>query len=316
MVAIDGSKIRANTSRHEAMSYGRMKKEEARLEREITTILDKMDEVNAEEDAEYGDDDDGGGGLPEALQDHETRREKIRALREELERERGKDLTDKSQKSFADPEARMMKTGDGSLQYAYNVQMAASEDGILVATGLTQRVRDTGQLLPMVEAVKRTTGRRPGWVLADNGYLSEDGLKALRKKRQRCLVAAASRNEEADALAQGAGDPAHASDAAAAVGEATLREAQDPGRASLRGDQSRDGIPSLWSARGLQATRRMGSGVCGFQPKTAERPAGGHGMSEVLSRPLGTGFKTSSRGKPEAGPTTQPFARANLGSDS
>ena len=65
------------------MSYGRMKKAEARLEREITTILDKMDEVNAEEDAEYGDDDDGSGGLPEALQDRETRREKIRALREE-----------------------------------------------------------------------------------------------------------------------------------------------------------------------------------------------------------------------------------------
>ena len=42
----------------------------------------------------------------------------------------------------------------------------------------------------MLEAVKRATGRRPGWVLADNGYLSEDGLKALRKKRQRCLVAA------------------------------------------------------------------------------------------------------------------------------
>ncbi len=72
MVAIDGSKIRANTSRHKAMSYGRMKKEEARLEREITTILDKMDEVNAEEDAKYGDDDDGSGGLPKALQDREA----------------------------------------------------------------------------------------------------------------------------------------------------------------------------------------------------------------------------------------------------
>ena len=188
-VAIDGSKIRANTSRHKAMSYGRMKKEEARLEREITSILEKMDEVNADEDAEYGDD-DGSGGLPEALQDRETRREKIRALREELERERGKDLTDKSQKSFADPEARMMMTGEGSLQYAYNAQMAASEDGILVANGVTQQVRDTGQLLPMIEAVKRTTGRRPDWVLADNGYLTEDGLKTLRKKRQRCLVAA------------------------------------------------------------------------------------------------------------------------------
>jgi transposase len=196
VVAIDGSKIRANTSRHKAMSYGRMKQEERRLEREIESILAKMDEVNAEEDAEYGDDDDGGGGLPKALQAREARREKIRALREELERERGKELTEKSQKSFADPEARMMMTGDGSLQYAYNAQMAASEDGILVANGVTQQVRDTGQLLPMIEAVKRTTGRKPDWILADNGYLSEDGLKTLRKKRQRCLVAAGRENKK------------------------------------------------------------------------------------------------------------------------
>lgn len=190
VVAIDGSKIRANTSRHKAMSYGRMKKEERRLEREIDSILAKMDAVNAKEDAEHGDDEDGSGGLPKALQDRETRRKRIRTLREELEQERGKALTEKSQKSFADPESRMMMTSDGALQYAYNAQMAASEDGILVANGLTQQVRDAQQLEPMVEAVKRTTGRRPGWVLADNGYLSEDGLKALRKKGQRCLVAA------------------------------------------------------------------------------------------------------------------------------
>lgn len=189
-VAIDGSKIRANTSRHKAMSYGRMKREEARLEQEIESILAKMDAVNAQEDAEYGDDDDGGGGLPKALQDRETRRSKIRALREELERERGKELTETSQKSFADPEARMMVTGDGSLQYAYNAQVAVSEDGILVANGLTQRVRDDKQLVPMVEAVKRITKRKPRWVLADNGYLSEPGLDALRRRRQRCLVAA------------------------------------------------------------------------------------------------------------------------------
>jgi hypothetical protein len=168
---------------------------------------------------------------------------------------------DKSQKSFADPEARMMKTGDGSLQYAYNVQMAASEDGILVANGVTQQVRDTGQLLPMIEAVKRTTGRRPGWVL-------------------------------------------------------TLWETQDAGRAALRGDQGRDGIPSLRSARSLEGVRRMGSGVCGLQPEATERPAEAHPMSEPLLRPERTRFKSSSRGKPQARPATGTPARANLGSGS
>lgn len=188
-VAIDGSKIRANTSRHKAMSYGRMKKEEARLDGEIEAILSRMDAVNAEEDETHGDD-DGGGGLPEELQNREARRAKIRALREELERDDEAELTEKSQRSFADPDARMMKTGDGALQYAYNAQMAASEDGILVGNGLTHRVRDTSQLVPMVDAVEETSGGRPEWVLADNGYLTEDGLKQMRTKRQRCLVAA------------------------------------------------------------------------------------------------------------------------------
>ena len=60
-------------------------------------------------------------------------------LGEELERERGKELTEKSQKSFADPEARMMKTGDGSLQYAYNAKMAAIEDGLKTLRKKRQR---------------------------------------------------------------------------------------------------------------------------------------------------------------------------------
>ena len=60
VVTVDGSKIRANTSKHKAMSYGRMRQEEQRLEAEIAEILRKMDEVNRAEDEEHGEDDDGG----------------------------------------------------------------------------------------------------------------------------------------------------------------------------------------------------------------------------------------------------------------
>ena len=189
MVAIDGTKVRANTSRHKAMSHSRMLDEEARLEDEIAQILAQMDEVEAAEDREHGEDDDGSGGLPEELQNRETRREKLRAVREQLEAEKGVKLQPKNQKSFADPDAQMMKTGDGSLQYAYNAQAAVSEDGIIVATGLTSAGNDQGQLVPMVEAVKAVTGTKPQLAVADAGYRSEAGLKTLRGRRQRCLVA-------------------------------------------------------------------------------------------------------------------------------
>jgi transposase len=188
-VAIDGSKIRANTSRHKAMSYARMKEAEEQLEDEIAQILLQMDECNAAEDEEHGDD-DGSGGLPAELRDREQRVAKLRAVRKQLEAERGSALKPKNQKSFADPDANMMVTGEGSLQYCYNAQAATSEDGVIIAAAITTSVRDVGQLVPMVEAVKANTGRRPGIVMADNGYLSESNLEQLGNKRQRCLIAA------------------------------------------------------------------------------------------------------------------------------
>jgi transposase len=187
-VAIDGSKIRANTSRHKAMSHRRMKQVEEQLEDEIAQILAQMDECNAAEDEEHGDD-EGSGGLPAELQDREQRVAKLRAVRKQLEAERGSKLEPSSQKSFADPDANMMKTGEGSLQYCYNAQAATSEDGVIVAAEITTSPNDAGQLVPMVEAVQTNTGRRPGLAVADKGYLSESNLEQLQRKRQRCLIA-------------------------------------------------------------------------------------------------------------------------------
>jgi len=187
-VSIDGTKIRANTSRHKAMSHTRIQQAEEALEDEIAQILIQMDECNEVEDDEHGDD-DGSGGLPAELQDREKRVAKLRAVREQLEAERGSALKPSSQKSFADPEANMMMTGEGALQYCYNAQVAASEDGIIVAADITTSARDAGQLVPMVEAVKSTTGHRPEMAVADNGYLSESNLEQLKRKKQRCLVA-------------------------------------------------------------------------------------------------------------------------------
>lgn len=201
-VAIDGTKIRANTSRHKAMSHARMKKAERQQEKEIARILAEIEEVNASEDDEHGDD-DGHGGLPAELQSREKRLAKLRAVREQLEAERGKALKPSSQKSFADPDANMMKTGEGALTYCYNAQAATSEDGVIVGTGVTNKARDIGQLVPMVEAVRKNTGRRPGVAVADNGYLTEANLKEMRRRRQRCLVAVGRERKNPSSWPQG-----------------------------------------------------------------------------------------------------------------
>jgi transposase len=191
-VAIDGTKIRANTSRHKAMSYGRMGRAEAQLEAEIAETLSKLDAVNQSDEATHGDG-DGGGGLPAELQNQQQRIEKLRAVRKQLEEERGATLKASSQKSFADPDANMMMTSDGALAYCYNAQVAASMDGVIVAADVTTSALDKQQLVPMVEAVQAATRRKPGIVLADAGYLSEKNLEELRQKRQRCLVAVSGR---------------------------------------------------------------------------------------------------------------------------
>ncbi len=191
-VAIDGTKIRANTSRHKAMSHARMQQAEAAREVEIAEILAELEAVNEREDEEDGDG-NGGGGLPAELQDRQRRIAKLRAVRQQLEAERGASLKSSSQKSFADPDANMMMTGDGSLQYCHNAQAATSEDGVIVATGMTDSPLDVQQLVPMVEEIQARTRRKPGVVLADAGYLSESNLRSLHAKRQRCLVAVRGR---------------------------------------------------------------------------------------------------------------------------
>lgn len=189
VVTVDGTKIRANTSRHKAMSHEGTVEAEERLNAEIRAITRRLDEVGEQEDRDCGEDDDGGGGLPKELQDRKVRREKIRALRAQLEAEKGEKLEGRHQKSFADPDAQMMKTGDGSLQYSYNAQAAVSQDGLIVAAELTREATDFAQLVPMTEAVEKMMGEKPALMVADKGYLSEEVLAKMQTREQRCLVA-------------------------------------------------------------------------------------------------------------------------------
>lgn len=85
-VALDGSKVQANASKHKAMSYGRMKDEEKRLAAEIEALLQRAEAVDSAEDDEFGAD-KRGDELPEELQHRESRLRRIREVKAELEKE-------------------------------------------------------------------------------------------------------------------------------------------------------------------------------------------------------------------------------------
>jgi len=198
-VALDGSKIKANASKHKAMSYKRMKEEARNLRAEVRQLLNQAKAADEEEDARYGKD-KSGDELPEELSRRETRLQRIREAKRVLEqraREEAEQANkskesepkaaeeekatpeDKAQYNFTDPESRIMKGADGFVQ-AYNAQVVVEEGcQLIVAQAVTQEANDKKQVLPMVEAIEAQAEQTPEQLLADSGYCSDENLKSL-----------------------------------------------------------------------------------------------------------------------------------------
>lgn len=195
-IALDGTKLKANTSKHKAMSYGRMKQEEERLEREIDELMQQAEVVDAEEDEAFGKDNNG-YNLPDELRRREERLNKIRGLRQELEQEKREELglgdgetpmiKDKEQRSFADRKARMMLMKRGEFDYGYNAQAGTEEGhGVIVVADLSNEASDMGHLPGMVEEVRElrqelgfgTEDGKETKISADSGYFSGENIKA------------------------------------------------------------------------------------------------------------------------------------------
>jgi transposase len=194
-VALDGTKVKANASKHKAMSHDRMLEKEKQLKAEVQQLLEQAEATDAEEDARHGKD-RRGDELPAELARRETRLKKIREAkralaaraREKTEAE-GSDPKqakpkEKDQYNFTDPESRIMKGADGFVQ-AYNAQVAVEADfQLIVGQSVTQATNDKEQLLPMVEKIEEQSGHRPEEILADSGYCSEKNLEGLESKDQ------------------------------------------------------------------------------------------------------------------------------------
>jgi transposase len=211
-LALDGTKLRANASRHTAMSYERIVKAEAQLEAEIAAIranvralLQEAEAVDAAEDERYGPD-SRGDELPEELQRREQRLARIREAKQALEAEaaereaaRRAELEEQgkkprrppkgrdpfkpkpgAQRNFTDPESRIMKTSDGAYQQCYNGQaIVDSVAQVIVACELTDEAPDARQLAPALDQLAGNLDAidaelpAGATLAADAGYFSE-----------------------------------------------------------------------------------------------------------------------------------------------
>lgn len=184
-VALDGTKIAANASRHKAMSYDRMVEREARLAAEVAAILREAEATDAAEDKLYGD--DRGDELPPELRTREGRLRKIREAREALEREARERTGNpeavpepKAQRNFTDPESKIMRSRTEGFVQAYNAGAVVDETAqVIVAATLSADPTDSRSLPALVDAVEANTGRRPKRVLADAGYCSTNNIDHL-----------------------------------------------------------------------------------------------------------------------------------------
>jgi transposase len=206
-IALDGSKVKANASKHKAMSYEYMKKREKELREEVRDLMARADREDAAEDARYGRE-KRGDELPEELQRRKTRLKRIREAKRALEerarqeaQEAGKAVDkakpkDKAQYNFTDSESRIMKGSDGFVQ-GYNVQ-AAVEDNfqLIVGQAVVQDANDKEQVEPMVEVIEEQAGQRPEQLLADSGYCSEDNLDYLAGQKIDAYIATGRQKHE------------------------------------------------------------------------------------------------------------------------
>ena len=196
-VSLDGTKIKANASKHKAMSYGRAKEKQQQLRQEVKELLAQAAAADEEEDRRHGN--RRGDELPEELRRRETRLAKIKQAKKAIEQRARQKATaegksaaeaqqakpgDKDQYNFTDPESRIMKSGDGFVQ-GYNAQAAVEAGlGLIVGQLVTQDANDKEQLQPMVEAIEQQAGQLPEAILADSGYCSEANLTYLESAEQ------------------------------------------------------------------------------------------------------------------------------------
>ena len=229
-VAVDGTKVRANASRHKAMSYGRMKQTEPKLAAEVAGWFAQAEAADTDEDRQHGAD-RRGDEMPEWVANKQQRLERIRAARAALEAEARQDPADldpdgpgpssgmqeggkperaedggppeRAQRNFTDPDSRILQTRDGFIQ-GYNARVAVdAEHQVIVSQHVVTTGADYGGLVPLVDAAHAALGRKPREVSGDSGFATEENLAAMEERRITAyLPPARGRHGEANAAGE------------------------------------------------------------------------------------------------------------------
>ena len=203
-VALDGTKVKANASKHKAMSYDRMEKAENEFAEVVKGWLDQAEITDLGEDFRFRNRQ--GDELPDWVVNKVERQKKIREAKAALEREaaekakEGKKDDDndppdppkvdpKAQRNFTDPESRIMPTKNG-FEQCFNAQTAVdAEAQVVVACDVVTTSADSPQLLPMVDRIKANLGRKPKLCSADAGYCSEANLEGMAARKIKAYIA-------------------------------------------------------------------------------------------------------------------------------
>ena len=233
-VALDGTKMQANASKHKAMSYDRMGRDEPELAAEVEKWLSEADATDADEDDEHGPG-NRGDEMPAWVKTKATRLAKLREAKARLEKEAKRKAEEvaearaakeaaqghrikgvrprvldgvpdpKAQSNFTDPESRIMRSGDGYKQ-AYNCQAGVdSEHQVIVSQHVVAKQNDWDELVPLLDQIEQDLGERPEEVSADSGYCSETNLVYLKEKGIRGYIATGRREHRMSSPTNGGG---------------------------------------------------------------------------------------------------------------
>ena len=286
-VALDGTKIKANASKHKAMSYERMCKREAELQAEVDGWLQAAEAADAAEDKAFGAD-RRGDEMPDWVADKQARLAKIRQAKAELEAEaKAKAAAEqparakvdekpprkpppaaapepKAQRNFTDPESRILKTKDGYIQ-GYNAQAAVDAHAqIIVAHTLGNNGSDQNQFAPLLDAIK-SSHAEPATDQRLHRNRTTKARQQVRYREAAGQTRLASRQDDQPAQARRPSQP--------------LPLAQAGGRAGIRTGQGGERVPPVPLAGNREGEGRMGDDLHRPQPPKT-RP--GHRMSTFM----------------------------------
>ena len=219
-VALDGTKLAANASRHQSRNYKRLNEQEAALVAEVKRLMEEAARVDEQEDTLYGKG-QRGDELPADLATAQQQLEKIQAAKRELEQEaqqraeqaerekaeqngKPKDGAqrmrwsraktglpgEQSKGNLTDPESSLMVDGaTKAFVQGYNAQVvAAGVPQIIVAQTVVSEPTDRQQLKPMLELLEQTLGATPELTTADAGYWNESSIVEQQSKGWELLI--------------------------------------------------------------------------------------------------------------------------------